>query len=77
MSDDKRREAAKKIAQEVQERRRQKQYKVMCDWRDGIGTGLAAIEKIVELERIIDVRPEDFNPPRKAAPPKATPPGTM
>ena len=79
MSDDKRREAAKKIAEQVQKRRREKQYLLMCDWRDGVNkvTGIATLEKIIELEHVIDLRPEDFNPPSKPLPPKATPPGIM
>ncbi|MDD3412609.1 MAG: hypothetical protein PHY47_01280 [Lachnospiraceae bacterium] len=78
MSDNKRREAAKKIAGEVQKRRREQQYQLMCNWRDGINrvTGIATIEKIVELEHLIDLRPEDFSP-SKPMPPKATPPGII
>jgi hypothetical protein len=70
---DKRKDAAKEIAKRVQERRREKQYDIMCSWRDGLVTGIIALDKIVELESIIEVFPEDFK--QGPTPPTATPPG--
>lgn len=70
---DKRKDAAKEIAKKVHERRREKQYDIMCDWRDGLIVGLAALDKIAELETIIEVTADDFK--KVTPPPTATPPG--
>lgn len=57
--------AAKEIATAVLERRRDKQYQIMIDWRDGKLVGIKAIEEIVNLEHIIDLVKDDFKPPVK------------
>jgi hypothetical protein len=60
---DKRREAAKIIAIAVKQRRLDKQYQCMIDWRDGRFTGLEAIDEIVNLEHLVEVTQSDFRPP--------------
>lgn len=64
------RKHAQEIAKKVKERRREKQYQIMLDWRDGKVTGVLALDKIAELETIIELLPQDFKPAPVPVPPK-------
>jgi hypothetical protein len=56
------RKHAQEIAKKVKERRREKQYQIMLDWRDGKVTGVIALDRISELETVIELLPQDFKP---------------
>lgn len=60
MSDPKDRKLALEVAQKAYNRRRSKQFEFMKLWRNGSLTGIEALDRIVELEKIIFVEKEDF-----------------
>lgn len=49
-------EVAKRIAEEAFDIRRELQFNQMMNWKDGIITGMEAIEDIVQLEKLIIVK---------------------
>lgn len=65
MSDNKNDKRAKEIAKKAQDRRTDKQYELLLQWRNGKMTGLECIRKVVELETLVFVEPEDFKPKPK------------
>lgn len=65
MSDTKNEKLAKEIAKKAQERRTDKQYEILLQWRNGKITGLEAIRGVVELETLVFVDKEDFRPKPK------------
>lgn len=56
MSKNLNKDVAKRIAEEAFDVRRELQFNQMMNWKDGIITGMEAIEEIVELEKLIIVK---------------------